>query len=524
MNHRLSRRDFLALSAAGTGLVAAGKWMEPALAQLSGSTYPVQVGDVTSTGAIIWTRGESESLFTVDVSTTPDFGRGTRNLPGGRLVAASDYTGQVDARGLRPGTTYYYRIGSYTDKRDRRNPRFVGQGQFQTAPAPSTNQTVRFAWMADLAGQGWGRNPDFKAKAFDGSMLEGGYIVFQTLRKFQPDFAIFQGDMIYADNPIPTTKEIPAEIGGGTWISEPGKDFTAITLDEFRANWKYNLGDEHFQRFLAETPIYIEWDDHEVTNNWYPGEILPSGEPYNGISADVLAAPAYQSLLEYNPVRGDDLFRSFQHGQHLEVFLVDERTFRGPNPQNSDPNGNEMFGKEQFLWLKRALRRSRATWKVIATHDPFTIVTGGETDRDSWGQNDPAILGRELQLRELLRFIKDERIKNVVSVTADVHFAAAIFADPANAAFKDFNPFWEFVVGPINSGAFGPGDLDPSFGPEYKFVRGPATLGLPQNLPPTRTDLQFFGLAEVDGASAELTMQIRDITGKLVYEKVLQPE
>lgn len=47
----------------------------------------------------------------------------------------------------------------------------------------------------------------------------------------------------------------------------PAKDFVAISLDEFRENWKYNLGDEKFVRFLAETPIYVQWDDHEVTNN-----------------------------------------------------------------------------------------------------------------------------------------------------------------------------------------------------------------------------------------------------------------
>lgn len=41
----------------------------------------------------------------------------------------------------------------------------------------------------------------------------------------------------------------------------------AITVDEYRANWKYNLGDEKLQRFLLNTPIYIQWDDHEVTNN-----------------------------------------------------------------------------------------------------------------------------------------------------------------------------------------------------------------------------------------------------------------
>ncbi len=523
MNGKLSRRSFLALSAASAGAAVGSQWFEPAWAQLSVPPFVVQSGDVTTDSAIIWTRGDRNSNCVVEVSTSPNFGPGTRTIFGDNLIAENDFIAKVDVAGLNPGEAYYYRVG-FSDRSRRRPPRFLGEGQFQTAPAADDDRTVRFAWLADLAGQGWGRNPEFTFTAFDGEVLQGGYLVFDVIRKFKPNFAIFQGDMIYADNAIPTTKEIPAEIGGGTWISEPGKDFVAITLDEFRANWKYNLADENLQRFLAETPIYVEWDDHEVTNNWYPGEILPEGEPYNGLSADALAVPAEQTLFEYNPIRGDKLFRSVQHGKHLEVFIVDYRTFRGPNPLNSDPNGIEMLGQEQFEALKQALNASTATWKVIASHDPFTIVTGGETDRDSWGQESPEILGREVQLRELLQFIKHQGIKNVVSVTADVHFAAAIEASPERAAFKDFNPFWEFVVGPINSGAFGPNNLDPSFGPEYKFVRGPATLDLPQNLPPSRTDLQFFGLAEVDGQTANLTVQIRNITGELVYEKVLQPE
>ncbi len=533
MSYHISRRSFLALSAASAGAVASSHLLKLGLAQANdslSSAYPVQVGDVTSNRAIIWTRGNRSSNFAVQVSTSPNFGQDTRTIFGGDLNAATDFTGQIDVRKLRPGTKYYYQVGSpaqgeHIRGRDKRRiAQIYGQGSFQTAPRRNESKTVRFAWVADLAGQGWGRNPEFKIKSFDGETIQGGYVVFDVIRKFKPDFAVFQGDMIYADNAIPATKEIPSAIGGGTWINEPNKDFVAITLDEYRANWKYNLGDEKFQRFLGETPIYVEWDDHEVTNNWYPGEILPSGDPYNGLSADILATRAAQALFEYNPIRGEDLFRSFQHGKHLEVFLVDERSFRDKNPQNSDPNGIEMLGQEQFKWLKRALRRSRATWKVIATHDPFTIVTGGENDRDSWGQNKSAVLGRELQLRDLLYFIKNQKIKNVVSVTADVHFAAAIYADPNRAVFKDFNPFWEFVIGPINSGAFGPGELDPSFGPEYKFVRGAGTFDLPGNLPPSNPETQFFGLAEVDGQTAEFKAQIRDITGKLVYEKVLYPE
>src|SRR5262245_60239603 len=60
-------------------------------------------------------------------------------------------------------------------------------------------------------------------------------------------------------------------------------------------------------------------------------------------------------------------------------------------------------------------------------------------------------LGRELETAELLRHLKAEGIRNVVWMTADVHDAAAHSFDPARARFADFQPFWEFVTGPLHA-------------------------------------------------------------------------
>jgi alkaline phosphatase D len=205
----------------------------------------------------------------------------------------------------------------------------------------------------------------------------------------------------------------------------------------------------------------------------------------------------------------------------MELFLLDERAYRGPNPANYDPAGIEMLGAAQFEWLKQGLKRSKATWKVVSTHDPLSIVTGGVDDRDAWGQGSAEVLGREVQLSQLLQFIKDEGIKNVVFITADVHFAAAIAYDPATAVFEDFEPFWEFVIGPVHAGAFGVNDLDASFGPRFEYLRAPSTQGLPQNLPPP--NLQSFGAAQID-EDGRLTVRIHDVTGAVLYEKILDPQ
>ncbi|WP_315789558.1 alkaline phosphatase D family protein [Fischerella sp. JS2] len=522
MKTRLSRRLFLAFSTITASLVIGSKWLKPALAKFTteeGDT--VQSGDVTDTSAIIWARNNAETnaRLVVEITTLRRFRKLVQTVKGPQVSQNTDYTGKVDISRLRPNQTYYYRV-LWEDSQNK--ARQGGVGVFRTAPTPVQTRPVRFVWLADLAGQGWGRNPDLEITTTEGDVIKGGYVAFEVMRRFELDFAVFLGDNIYADNEIPSQKGIPVEVGGGTWVNNPPKDFQAVSLAEFRENWKYNLEDDKLRRFLAQTPIYIQWDDHEAVNNWYPGEILTEA-PYNGLSADVLAERAKQALFEYSPIRGDKIYRKYRYGKHLELFLLDERSYRGPNTENSNPNGIEMLGQEQFEWLKKSLKASQATWKVISSDDPFSIVTGSTSDRDAWGQGSPEVLGREVQLSQLLQFIKNEGIKNVVVITADVHYAAAISYEPERAVFKDFNPFWEFVVGPIHAGAFGQNELDPSFGPKYEYVRAPqtATSQLPQNLPPP--NLHSFGLAEVN-SQGQLLVRIHDITGKVLYEKLLNPQ
>src|SRR5690606_39002599 len=125
---------------------------------------------------------------------------------------------------------------------------------------------------------------------------------------------------------------------GSTWrnLVTPAKAKVAETLDEFRGNYQYNLLDDHLRRFNAAVPMYAQWDDHEVVNNWYPGEIL-SDPRYTETNVDLLAARAEQAFVEYMPLRFGErnrLFRHFARGPLLDVFRIDLRSFRGPNTGN----------------------------------------------------------------------------------------------------------------------------------------------------------------------------------------------
>ena len=124
-------------------------------------------------------------------------------------------------------------------------------------------------------------------------------------------------------------------------------------------------------------------------------------------------------------------------------------------------------------------------------------------------QGDGPALGRELEIAHLLSFIKHARIKNTVWLTADVHYTAAHYYDPNKAQFQDFEPFWEFVSGPLHAGTFGPNVLDNTFGPELKYVKAPEK-GQGPNLPPT-FGMQFFGHVAIEGKTGQMTVTLKDV-------------
>ena len=105
-------------------------------------------------------------------------------------------------------------------------------------------------------------------------------------------------------------------------------------------------------------------------------------------------------------------------------------------------------------------------------------------------------------------------------LTADVHYCAAHYYDPRAAQSQEFDPFWEFVAGPLNAGTFGPNTLDNTFGPQVVFQRAPEPGQA--NLSPY-AGLQFFGQVDIDGRTAMMTVSLKDITGATVFSKQLSP-
>jgi alkaline phosphatase D len=374
------------------------------------------------------------------------------------------------------------------------------------------------AWSGDTAGQGWGIDEDGE-----------GMSTYAAMASHQPDFFIHSGDTVYCDGPIQSEREIP---GGGMWknLVAEGVEKVAESLDEFRGRWKYNMLDKHVRAFNAAVPTFFQWDDHEVVNNWSPSKDLSADDRYSIKSVPLLSARAGRAFHEMTPIRYTPsepgrVYRTIHYGPLLDVFFLDMRSYRGPNTENVQPDeGADTFflGHQQLVWLERELVSSRAIWKVIAADMPIgVVVPDGDTRFDAIAnRNNGMPLGREHEIASLLRFIKSADLQNIVWLTADVHYTAAHYYNPDKAAFQDFDPFWEFVSGPLHAGSFGPNPLEMTFGPELKFVKAPPEGQA--SLPPS-AGLQFFGLVDIDGATETMTVRLMDRANTELFAQVLEP-
>lgn len=510
----MKRRSFLAASL-GMGFVKAAPAIVRAASDRPQLNTGIATGDVTSSGTVLWSRANQPFRLVVELSRDDTFKK-TSRLSSQAAYADSDYNIKLPLAGLSANTDWFYRVRAESLETGLLSAPLMGH--FKTAPAQHGTD-IRFCWSGDTAGQGYGIDQN-----------HGGMLTYKSMLAQNPDFLVHSGDQIYADAPLQETMSIGH---GRTWknILTPGKIKVAETTQEFRENYYYNFLDEHLRAFHAQVPVFCQWDDHEVVNNWYPGEILESDDRYSEKRVTVLAERSRRAMFEclpiVSPVEGvRQIYRKRSFGPLLDMFFLDMRSYRGPNSRNlqtvKGPD-TAFIGDVQLEWLKNALQQSRATWKIICSDMPLgLIVRDGKTDIAENGANgDGPPLGRELEIAELLSFIARENIVNVHFITADVHYCASHYYNPHAAQFKNFKPFWEFVSGPLHAGTFGPSQLDNTFGPEVKFVGIPK--GMQQNRSPA-DGFQFFGLVDIDADSRIMRVAHHNRVGDEIWSMELQPE
>jgi alkaline phosphatase D len=482
-------------------------------------TTGARSGEVTTNSAVLWSRAAQPGRMMVRIDSGPR----RRTIRGSVADHRADLTARIHLTDLAPGREYDATVWFEEQDGTKSAPLPLS---FRTAPIHAAAQSI--VWSGDMNGEGWGIDH-----------TRGGMTTFRSMLDVRPDLFIHVGDTIYADEPMEESVRL---LDGSLWRNDLTHEVTVVaqTLGHFRGRHRYPLRDLNVRDFYAAVPSVVQWDDHETCNNWWPGKIVDDDAYTIERRADVLAIRGRRAWQEYQPVPvkrlvprdGEGfvptrLYRKIPRGQHLDLFLMDMRSFRGPNPdanpavvRRRQPVG--LLGRQQEDWLVRELRASTATWKVVSLDQPLSARPSNVEDLDGVANGDDGRpLGREHEMGRVLSAIKRHQIRNVVFITADVHYTAANHYAPERATFTDFEPFWEFISGPLACSPFTfREDADQTFGPRTYFSHGKDDLN-PGFVPP-RPDNQHFGQLDI-AATGELTVRLYDGTGSVLWQKSLEP-
>ena len=313
-------------------------------------THGVASGDVSATSAVIWARASGPARMQVEYDTDRELGR-VETGPPGEAVEARDFTARVKLTGLASDTTYYYRV-SLVGADGGRSEGVAGT--FKTAPDRAAARPISFVVGGDVAGQGYCRRPGVD------------YTIFAPMLALGPDFFIANGDLVYTDGDCPAEgpegwQNIPGDFAN---IVDPGLDWTDLPMvrENFRRHWRYNRADPQLQRFLQGTSMYSQWDDHEVINDF--------GGPWDHWNAATRERPGYPTLVtagrdalfEYSPIdrhpsEPDRIYRSFNWGRDLDLFILDARSYRS---RNDLPDTPEQTIEWKIPEWSNAIERDRA--------------------------------------------------------------------------------------------------------------------------------------------------------------------
>lgn len=486
-----------ALKIAGlTGLLLLFPWAS-ALAQ-SPFAQGVASGDVTDSAAIVWTRVIPPGDVRLEISTDTVFNSIVQSID----IAApldSDGTIKVDVAGLSPATAYSYRFI------DLATASVSPLGSFRTAPSADDPRPFRFIYTGDS------------------NASDRPFHVLGAAASEQPDLWFWAGDTAYAD---------------GIADSLP----RATDLAGYRAKHLQNRTDPFLQTLLGAAAAQVQWDDHEVAND-YDGSDL---EPH---ITEAQRQAAYQAFFEFMPLRpqnipGDEsrIYRSVRYGALAEFFILDCRQYRsrdvgreggGPDPRAfllptlefetivrlADP-ARTMLGADQLTWLKEGLKNSTASWKFVLSSVPFTSLLFIPYDR--WD-------GYVAERYDLLRYIDTNNISGVVLMSADIHgnvYNPDVTYFLRNSIRQEFSPFFrvpEIIAGPIATdtlqqeiGDFGAAILGVNGGEFRGTLLFDVGFGFLQNMIVEKNRLQFvepdrFAYARVDVTSDALTVTWRGV-------------
>jgi phosphodiesterase/alkaline phosphatase D-like protein len=506
-------------------------------------THGVASAEVTSSSALVWAHPTKTGAVQLVIATDRRFrkGRITRKLKAAR---ANDLTVQTRVAKLKPGKRYFY---FFIQGRSR-----SAIGTFATAPAPSAARTIRFAVTGDTSGE-----KDPNGILYFNRYGSKNFATFRQMAKEKNDFNVNLGDTIYSDR------------------LQQGPGRLALSLADKRKRYQEVLGFKNLTALRASGPVYNQWDDHEFIDDFTPrseacdvGSAFSAQYPCDNVALRAAGVKAFREYMPvtYSPASGT--YRTFRWGKNLEVFILDERSFRSikasevkvdpskPEPTNhvceapqgtfdqddpapqvpqrirdnfsfiyppainpvpqmcldalNDPK-RTMLGSAQYNAFTKAVKASKAKWKIVINEVP--IMAQYLNPYDSWQ-------GYEAERKKLLTYLRDN-VKNVAFMTTDFH--TNWVSDARLSTFPEDggevkSGIMDFIAGGVSDHLFG-AEIDEfaQRADSYKALDG----AFMRNAPPNGVGFQCsnmvtFGYLQVTAKAGTLKVELKDNQGKQI--------
>lgn len=373
--------------------------------------HGIASGDPTPNAVILWTR--------ISLANAPSAVDGrwemAKDATFGAIVAQGtfstnadrDYTVKVDATGLEPGTTYYYR--------------FIAAGRTslvgRTRTAPLDAKRLRFAVVSCA------------------SLPHGYFHLYRAIAE-RPDIdaVVHLGDYIY---------EYAEGDYGKIRESEPKR--AVQSLGDYRERYAQYRRDPDLQEIHRQHPFICIWDDHEIIDNAYK-DGTTGDNPVIGSSWPDRKAAAIQAYSEWIPIRDQEpkgrIWRALSYGSLADLVFLDTRLWGREqqvpedDPRRIDP-ARQMLGADQEAWLRDRLRSGTAKWKLVCQQMMMVEVPQGFRV-DGWDDY-PAARNRFFDILEGAGTSPGAPLSNVVVLSGDVHssWASDLARTPADPATYD---------------------------------------------------------------------------------------
>ncbi len=360
---RLTRRAFVQLFGMGAGSAVLSTGVTACNGGGRGTfEHGVASGDPLTDRVIIWTRvtppvGRSDREITVEWQVATDvLFEDIVVQDEGTTDASRDFTVKVDAAGLQPNTTYYYRF-------------IVGRrespiGTTKTLPEDDVDQVKLVVFSCS----------NYPAGRF--------HVYAEGAEVRDVDAFVHLGDYIYEYAREGYASEDAEALGRQV---EPAKEI--LTLSDYRTRHAQYRTDEDLQALHAKAPMIAVWDDHEVTNDAWRNGAENHQEDEGDYGQRLMAAlQAYAEWMPIRPMVEDDpaaLQRNFRFGELVNLIMLDTRIV-GRDQQIDfgayiternrvdlslfDAINNPdrtLLGEDQRDWLLKQLTTDEATWQVL---------------------------------------------------------------------------------------------------------------------------------------------------------------